>query len=653
VVDDFSPFAAIKRYIINSPSTNQLIMKQLLCTLNLLFFLSALTGQGPALREAIRHDQAVDQYGVSGEGVVVVMIDRGIDYRHPDFVDDEGKTRIAYIFDMVNATGADAPDNPYGVGTIITREEINASLQSGGAPLSMDRGGHGTATTGIMVGDGSGTPDRQFAGVAPDATIISIKLTQDPFPAFGDQPGQNAFFNASYIPIALEFAHDKITELGLPSVTLMNIGSIGGPTDGTSTVCRAIDDFVAQGHPFVCGVGDDGGADNYARGTIAQGETAEILVEKNEAGNLRFDLWYSEDDRFQVSIERPNGTTEGPFPAPVNAGSGINESLGDIQLYHRGANQVFFGATSDRREILIDMQGATGTYKVMLEATEIGADGLFQATLNPARSGNDNRFASYVVAGHSINDYSSATRAISPTDYVVTTAWTALDGRMFDVGNSQGVPGDLWVGSSAGPTHDGRRGTDFATPGERAIGAYSPDTYYANFTGNIVAGSNGLYGLQTAVSASAPVATGIIALMLELNPDLTPDELLNLLHQSCLTDSFTGTIPNPEWGFGKLDALLALQNTALTVSTPTAIRADDRISIFPNPFREKLTLQWANGMTIERVELINALGQVVWHTGRLPGNNYEYLPDGLGKGLYVLVLYPEMGTPRSVQVIKQ
>lgn len=628
-------------------------MKKILFTLFAILGVIALSAQGPQLREAVRLDQAVDQYNVSGEGVVVVMIDRGIDYRHPDFIDDEGNTRIAYIFDMVNSAGANAPDNPYGVGTIITRAQIDASLTSGGAPLSNDRGGHGTATTGIMVGDGSGTADRRYRGVAPGATIISIKLSQDPFPAFGNQPGQNAFFDASYIPIALEFAHDKITELGLPSVTLMNIGSIGGPTDGTSTVCRAIDDFVGQGHPFVCGVGDDGGADNYARGTLAQGEIAEILIEKNEPGNLRFDLWYAEDDRFQVTIERPNGTTEGPFPAPANASSGVNENLGNIQLYHRGANQVFFGATSDRREILIDNQGPTGTYKVILEATQVGADGLFQATLNPARSGNDNRFGSYVVAGHSINDYSSATRAISPTDYVVTTAWTALDGRMFDVGNSQGVPGDLWVGSSAGPTHDGRRGTDFATPGERAVGAYSPNTYYANFTGNIVEGSNGLYGLQNAVSASAPVATGIIALMLELNPELTPDELLNLLHQSCVTDNFTGTTPNPEWGFGKLDALLALQNTALTVSTPQVIGAADGVSVFPNPFREQLTLRWADRMVIERVELVNALGQVVWHTGRLEGNRYECALYAPGKGLYTLLVYPEKGRPLSTQVIKQ
>ena len=97
----------------------------------------------------------------------------------------------------------------------------------------------------------------------------------------------------------------------------MNIGSIGGPTDGTSTICQAIDQYVNAGHTFVCGVGDDGGNDNHASGSISQNQTIELDIQKGEAGFLRMDLWYSEDDRFTVSIERPNGTIVGPFAAPA------------------------------------------------------------------------------------------------------------------------------------------------------------------------------------------------------------------------------------------------------------------------------------------------------------------------------------------------
>jgi len=618
-----------------------------------LLFSFCVIAQGPALREAIRLDQAVSTYGATGEGVVVVMIDRGIDYRHPDFIDDEGNTRIAYIFDMLDDSGANAPGNPYGVGTIVTREQINASLDAGGDPLTNDRGGHGTATTGIILGDGSGTDDRIYQGVAPEATIISIKITQDPFPAFDGQPGQAGAFNAANIPVALDFAHDKITELGLPSVTLMNIGSIGGPTDGTSTVCRAIDNYVDQGHPFVCGVGDDGGADNYASTSISQGETVELLVEKGLTGNLRFDLWYSEDDRFTVSIERPNGTVEGPFAPPTGPNGVADQNLGDIRIFHRGANQAFYGATSPRRELLIDYQGVPGTYKVILEGTTVNGNGVFQATLNPSRSNNGNQFGSFVVAGHSINDYSSATKAISPTDYVVTTTWTNQVGNTFGPNGSQGAPGELWLGASAGPTHDGRLGTDFATPGEYAIGAYSPGSRYAFFTNNIVENSNGLYGIQNAVSASAPVATGIIALMLDINPNLTPGELLDLLHQSCVADNFTGSVPNPAWGYGKLDAVLALQNADRTVGTVNQITPLSSVQVFPNPTSDQLNIQTKDASLIQRIEVYNSTGQRVLLRDGLQSPQEQIAVSHWVPGMYSVVVYRHGEVPMVGKVVRR
>ncbi|MEM6724168.1 MAG: S8 family serine peptidase, partial [Bacteroidota bacterium] len=258
-------------------------------------------GQGAAQRQELNLNQVYSQYNLSGEGALVVIMDRGIDYTHPDFIDENGNTRIAYIFDLIDDSGANDPGNPYGAGTIYTEADINQALANGSPQLSTDRGGHGTATTGIVCGDGSGTTDGAFQGVAFGARIISIKVTHDPFPAFGSEPGQSGVFDPNDIPIALDFAADKIAELGLPSVSLLNLGSIGGPTDGTSLICREIDDFVALGHPFLCGVGDDGGADNYAAGTVPANQSETVEINKGETGFLRMDLWYSEDNRFAVT----------------------------------------------------------------------------------------------------------------------------------------------------------------------------------------------------------------------------------------------------------------------------------------------------------------------------------------------------------------
>jgi minor extracellular serine protease Vpr len=615
----------------------------------LLFSTLHIHAQGIPAREEVHLDDVYTQYNLSGEAVLVVMLDRGVDYRHPDFIDENGNTRIAYIYDMIDPTGASDPENPYGVGTIFTQDQINASLGAGGDPLSTDRGGHGTATTGLIAGDGSGTSSGEFQGIAPNATIISVKIVLDGFPAFGDQPAQQGFYNPAYVPIALEFAADKIQELGLPSVTLMNIGSLGGPTDGTSLICRSIDDFVALGNTFVCGVGDDGGSENSASGDITQGQSVEIDIQKGETGNLRFDLWYSEDDRFTVSLERPNGTIEGPFAAPTNAATAVDQNLGDIFIAHRGADVEFFGATSNRRELLIDFSGATGTYKVILEGTQIN-DGGFKASLNPALYSNDNKFLSFVTPGASINDFASANSLITPGDYVVQNDWTDINGVFRDI-TGQGEAGELWIGSSEGPTQDGRLGIDFVAPGEVCHAPYAANTFYENFSFNILQNSNGLYGIQNAVSASSPLSTGVIALMLEVNPELTPDQIRDILRDTSRVDSFTGSIPNTTWGYGKLDALAAI-NAAFDTLALEDNDASISPRLFPNPTQGDVRIDLGKNYPEINVTVTNILGQFISLEQFVNTNSLDLTIKG-NSGMYFVSITDAQEMNRTLKVIKE
>lgn len=623
-------------------------MKTLYTLVAILLLSASCLAQGLPPRDETNLDEVFSTYDLSGENVVVVIIDRGIDYRHPDFLDENGNTRVAYAYDMIDASGANDPNNPYGVGTIFDRAAIDAALDNNDPPLTTDRGGHGTATTGIAAGNGTGTASGDFQGVARNATIISIKLVHDPFPPFGGEPGQSGFFDPTFIPIALQFAQDKIAELGLPSVTLMNLGSVGGPTDGTSSVCQAIDAFVQAGNTFVCGVGDDGGGDNHASSTIAASQTIEIDVVKAESGNLRFDLWYSEDDRFTVSIERPGGAVEGPFAAPNGPNAAVDQNLGDIFMAHRGANVEFFGASSNRRELLIDFSGATGTYKVILEGAQI-SDGTFNATLNPANFTNNNRFGNFVVPGYSINDFSSANSAIVPTDYVVQNDWIDINGIFREL-TGQGDAGEIWIGSSASPTQDGRLGVDFAIPGEVCHAAYADNTYYESFSFNVLQNSNGLYGVQNAVSAAAPLATGIIALMLEVNPQLTPAEIKALLRGASNEDSFTGAVPNDTWGYGKLDALQVIEDTfdTLNVEEFKTVNA----VLYPNPTNGEIHVRLNQSAAQVTMTVQNMLGQTVHSTSQTNTNSIQtQLPNATGI-YFVGVTASGMGT-KTFKVIKQ
>lgn len=603
-----------------------------------------LVSQGIPPREETRLDEVYEMYNLSGENVVIVIIDRGIDYRHPDFINEDGSTRVAYIFDMIDPTGANDPNNPYGVGTIFNASQINEALTNNDPPLSTDRYGHGTATTGIACGNGRGTADLAFQGVAPGATIIAIEITHDPFPPFNGQQGQNSFWDSSYIPIALEFAKDKIDELGLPSVTLMNIGSIGGPTDGTSLICHEIDDFVEAGYPFVCGVGDDGGADNHASGSIAQDGTIEIDLDKAEGGNLRFDLWYCENDRFNVSIERPNGVIEGPFPAPAGPADAVDQFLDGIYIGHRGADVEFYGSSSNKREILIDFSGSVGVYKVILEGAQI-TDGDFHATLNPSRYNNNNKFLSYQTEGYSINDFASAELLISPGDYVVQNDWFDINGIFRDIVD-EGESGERWVGSSSGPTQDERLGIDFVTPGEVCHAAYGADSYYSSFEFNTLQNSNGFYGIQNAVSAAAPLTTGIIALMLEASPNLSPAELKSILQVSCTQDEFTGNVPNSNWGYGKLNALLAIENVVSVNELGI-----NSVSLYPNPTTGEIKVNLGEYSATVEVQINNIVGQRLM-SKKFSGTKILDFNIPGPKGIYFITIVPEDGASKTLKVIK-
>jgi hypothetical protein len=540
---------------------------------------------GDDLRAETKLDRVYQQYSLSGQGVVVAMIERGIDYTHPDFIDDSGKTRIAYIYDMIDQRGANAPDNPYGLGTIYDRAQIDQALASNMPLGSTDRHGHGTACTGIACGDGSAMPGAPYRGVAPAATIIAVKVMHDFFPPVGNISGQQGYYNPSYLPVALEFVKHKTTELGLPSVSLINLGSIGGPTDGTSKIARAMRDFTDNGRLLVCGVGDDGGGDNRAQGSLTQGNSLELEIDKNTDGNLRLEVWYDDEDRFDVSIIRPDNSVEGVFPSPATNQVGANRAMTGILYYHRGSDIDFDEADNRQRQILIHFFGVTGTYKVRLTGATI-SDGTFTATLNPATYSTGNAFKNYVVPEGSICDFASAEDIIVPTSYVLNNRWTDINGLARQrVG--EGNPGEIWVGSSVGPTRDGRIGVDVAAPGEVNIGAYSPDTYYGSFDHLQIENSNGLYGIQNAVSGAAPVVTGTLALMLEVNPSLSPQQAKSIVQQTARSDSFTSAVPNNTWGHGKLDALEAVRDTFTTVSNEPLL--DYNIRIWPNP-----TTDWLN-----------------------------------------------------------
>jgi hypothetical protein len=169
---------------------------------------------------------------------------------------------------------------------------------------------------------------------------------------------------------------------------------------------------------------------------------------------------------------------------------------------------------------------------------------------------------------------------ICPGDYVIRTNWTDIDGIARSL-TTQGALGEIWKGSSAGATFDGRLGVDLAAPGDSLFTTNAPNSYYGTARYNLIQDGNGKYGRQNAVSAAAPLAAGVVALMLQMNPKLDAATTKDILQKSARADSFTGTVPNPQWGYGKIDAVNALSRTASTLLRVTQTqRTGNDIHVF-------------------------------------------------------------------------
>lgn len=582
-------------FIMYKTYTHKSLLKAL-CSLACIMLL----GGTPLLADTLvsqetRVDQVRQSYGLTGEGTIIAILDRGIDYEHMDFRNPDGSSRILYIYDMYNQTGANAPGNIYGVGTIFNEAEINTAITSGVRLATRDAVGHGTATAGIAGGNGRAS-NGLYQGIAPNAKFIIVKMATEGAPAHGGEPAEAAQ-PLGDIEKALDFVLDKADEAGLPVVLLANFGSIGGPTDGTSDFARAIDARFGPDKPgrvFVNGTGDDGGNDNHAGGQLTQGQSIDLNFTKGVAGFLRLSLWYSDQDRFDIELIGSGGSL-GNFTAPDNSSRDTRTGT-NFTYYHNGRDVTFFGATSAKREILIDFSGGTGAYTLRITGTQI-SDGSFDASLNPSNIfGNsiNNAFTSFVEAGHSIWYGATALNNIAPNSYVVRQNWTDIDGisRTFP-GNENGF-GSLWTGSSIGPTYDGRLGTTISVPGNTNIGAYAVRSYFNTLRFNVIQGGNDPYGTLGAVSGAAPVLTGIISLMLEADSSLDASQVKDILQRTARADNFTGTVPNATWGHGKVDAFAAITE----VMNPTSIPEKELTGILqsfqlaPNPFQGQTAISF-------------------------------------------------------------
>jgi len=528
--------------------------------------------------------------GSVGRGVIVGLVDTGVDFTHPDFlVDAQGRSRILFLWDQTLAgTGPGlVGGTTFGYGV----ECPQASLTSAAACASRDSVGHGTHVLGTAAGDGSATgaglPEGHFAGVAPGADLIVVK-TSGLTTAVVD--GVNYIFS-------------RASQLGRPAVVNLSLGAQWGPHDGTLPEEAELDALVGPGRIIVAAAGNAGDNRNatppvtaddlHAAASPAVGQPASITMTIPAyvpAAGIANDfvvlqVWYAASDTLTVTVVRPDGSsvTSGASASPP-ATVTQDAIQGQVHIENGPDSAVALSADNLGFITIGDLLGGAapqaGTWTIRLTSLASHSGKPAHVWVADAALGPQGSPVGVSLAGGASNGYlvatpASATRVLAVGAYTTRLQWQDLNDTTERYTNQERL-GDLTWFSSPGPRRDGVAKPDIAAPGQGVASALSGAASVP--TGRTT--RDGRHWILEGTSMAAPFVTGAVALLLERNALLTPEAVRALLTGAARVDSFArhpfdggpDATPNASWGYGKLyvpaalDALGAGSGGAINVS---------------------------------------------------------------------------------------
>lgn len=315
---------------------------------------------------------------LSGQGVLVAIIDSGIDYENAVFRNADGTTRIRALWDQT------IPGNPptgYAIGTEYTQTEINAALSATTRQErfrivpSRDTSGHGTSVAGIAAGNSA-----DYRGVAFESELIIVKL---------GRAMEDGFPRTTELIQAMDYVVRKAIEFGMPVAINLSFGNTYGPHDGSSLLERFIEDISNIWKSVICiGTGNEGASAGHTSGILVESEETiiELAIQQNEP-TINVQIWKAYFDLVDISLISPSGVRVGP----------IQEVLGS-QRFSVGNTEIllYYGEPSPfsiDQEIFLDFLPKntyidSGVWRIVLTPREIvnGEYALWlptQSVLNP------------------------------------------------------------------------------------------------------------------------------------------------------------------------------------------------------------------------------------------------------------------------------
>lgn len=498
----------------------------------------------PYIKADLIHQQFNLPFAITGKGVVLGIIDTGLDYTHQDFISESGEMRTKYIwYQDVNPENRISPVE-YGYGDECNIERIKLR----DCPYK-DVIGHGTHCSGIM-----GSDSRRYKGLAPEGVYVVAK--------------SGTFEN---LVDGIEYIFKRGTSLMSPVVINMSLGGHYGPHDGTSpeeiAIADMLNDGEAEGRVIVVAAGNEGSS-NIHLGYQSENNPRKTLMNiKNSSGFAIINLWRPSDRRLSVSIGIQKDVlnelvetdyfdgSDGMVVPLIYEGRKYAEVQFDSVYYPPNKKNMYLilinkncsDCISSGVEFYIKTKGDT-----YFDAWFADEDFFSGGSSFADRSDNE------LIPGDSkrtIGMPASSPYVISVAAFVSRKEYTDIDGNLHTLKDD---PGDIAYFSSIGPTSDENRTgvkPDIAAPGRIIISAFSSDAIQLQ-PGTLV---DRFHIAMQGTSMACPHIAGLVALMLSIDPHLTANRVKRILHLSADSPYEDFKDFDYRWGYGIVNAYEAIK----------------------------------------------------------------------------------------------
>ncbi|MFN3342009.1 MAG: S8 family peptidase [Flavobacteriales bacterium] len=504
----------------------------------------------------------------SGRGVLVGIIDTGVDFLHPDFLDSNGRTRILAIWDQ--SAGFDPVLTPhYGYGRV-----WDSTLIMAGQCTQVDASAHGSTVAGTTSGNAGATGHHK--GIAPESNLLVVKTN---FSA-------NNWLQT--IADAADWMYHIGDSLGMPVVINASVGTYSGSHDGRDPAARFIDSLIRakRGRLFVCAAGNSGNSSVYGNYHLRQQpgiDTTFSWFQYNASSALGYGAVYFEAfadtadlNLMQFSIgadaHTPVYSYRGrtPFRNVADVGTGIltdtlwngpnklavvDYSLELIQDVYKLS--VHLKQPDSSQYLFRFITTGNGTLDVW-SASWMGISGMVQPAALPS-VGMYSEMVRYTAPDSAqviVSSFSCLPTVITTANYVGSNAYVDYNGTLQTFPS---VVNTISVNSSRGPTRDNRIKPEIAATGDVTMSAGPlASMAWMRINEPHKVSQDSMHIRNGGTSMAAPVVAGIGALLLEKCPNLRWDEFMDLITQTAKIDAQTSGTPNITWGYGKIDGFRAL-----------------------------------------------------------------------------------------------